>query len=381
MSKLLATASGFKILPSQRVANINDLEKAGVAVGFPCVVKPIQGKQGKGVTTNIPNQKELREAWNLAQQTRPSDVLVEQFNEGDVYRLMVIRGKFICSMIRRRPFVQGDGQSTIQQLAETRNLPLIAQQRPSHYGGPAPLDGLFHNCLRRQGFKAESVPEAGRKIYLRDIPLVLEGATDVTDVTQQVHPNLMAAAVDLANMLGIDCAGIDVISADISQETFSYFLEINGTPGIIGMSKLCMTAQEATRLVLGPKPSSIPTLLVVAPAAHQAELMQALQEKAGLGWSCGGKVGIGTRFLSTELTSSYDHLELLVRNPSVHALAVVLEPEVLIHLGLPLDRWDRIAVTADVNLTAEFTAWLKMQSKITENAVSLAHVSDFILEL
>ena len=381
LSKLLATACGFKVLPSYRVANVNDLEKAASTVGFPCVVKPIQGKQGKGVTTNISSLAELREAWRLAQQLRPVDVLVERYAEGEVYRLMVIRGEFFCSIIRPRPSVLADGQSTLLQLAQKRNQPLVAKSRPSSFSKPTPLDQLFVDCLRRQGFKPDSIPEAGRKIYLRDAPLVGHGATDIADVTEQTHPNIKAAAVDLSNMLGIDCSGIDLISTDISQETSSYFLEINGTPGVRLMTEAGMPAQEVALKILGPKPARIPTLLVVAPTTNQEGLLQALQQKPGLGWSLGGKVGIGARHLATEQTLAHDHIELLVRNPSIKALASVLEPETLIALGLPLDHWDRILLTPQANLPSDITQWLQQQGDVLEMSADLPKLTAAIRDL
>ena len=366
LCKLFATACGFKVLPSQRVANLTDLEKAGKAVGFPCVVKPVQGTQGKGVSTNIPNPNELYKAWKLAQESRPGDVLVEQFAEGEVYRLMVIRGKFVSSIVRPRPSIQADGQSTILQLAEKRNQLLAAGLRPSSYGRPTPLDPLFVDCLRRQGFRPESVPASGRTIYLRDVPLVSKGATGIADVTALTHPDIKAAAIDLSVMLGLDCSGIDLLTADISQPDKSFFLEINGTPEIRVMVLAGMPADEVVRQILGPKPARIPTLLMVTPKDKQGEIALALEQKQGLGWSLAGKAGIGARHLSTELTSCYDHLELLVRNPSVHALSVAIAPEDLVTFGLPLDRWDQIVLTHGASLTPEFTAWLSQQTKTLE---------------
>ncbi len=381
LSKLLATACGFRVLPSYRVGNINDLDKAASVVGFPCVVKPIQGKQGKGVTTNITSLAELREAWKLAQQLRPIDVLVERHAEGEVYRLMVIRGEFVCSIIRPRPSVQADGQSTLLQLAQKRNQPLIAKSRPSSYSKPTPLDQLFVNCLRRQGFKPDSIPEAGRKIYLRDAPLVSHGVTDIADVTQQTHPNIKAAAIDLSNMLGIDCCGIDLVSTDISQETSSYFLEVNGTPGIRLMTEAGMPAREVALKIIGPKPARIPTLLMIAPTANQEGLLEALQQKSGLGWSLGGKVGIGVRLLSTEQRLAHDHIELLVRNPSAKALVSVIEPETLVTHGLPLDHWDRILLAPQANLPSDITQWLQQQGYVVEWSVDLPKLTAAIQDL
>ena len=85
------------------------------AIGYPVVLKPRYGYQGKGVYLNIKNEKQLIEAYNKIK-SKYKDIMVEQYIEGYDYRVCVVDGDVIAVSRRNPPIVKGDGVSTIKEL-------------------------------------------------------------------------------------------------------------------------------------------------------------------------------------------------------------------------------------------------------------------------
>ena len=81
-------------------------------IGYPVVVKPEKGNQGKGVSLNITNPADIAEAFNLASKF-DNNVLVEKYIPGKDYRVLVINGR-VAAVARRIPArVIGDGIHTL----------------------------------------------------------------------------------------------------------------------------------------------------------------------------------------------------------------------------------------------------------------------------
>ncbi len=87
---------------------------------FPLVIKPLNGNQGRGITTNIKTEEEAHEAFNTAQQIS-EEVVVEKFIKGMDYRFLVINYKLEAVARRTPAMITGDDHSTIQQLIDKVN--------------------------------------------------------------------------------------------------------------------------------------------------------------------------------------------------------------------------------------------------------------------
>ena len=75
-----------------------------------CVVKPVKGYGGQGVTTHVQSPDELKRAALLAS-LYGYELMIEEQIPGESYRLLVLEGKVIHAVCRRGPRVRGDGQS------------------------------------------------------------------------------------------------------------------------------------------------------------------------------------------------------------------------------------------------------------------------------
>src|SRR3546814_10167996 len=70
--------------------------------------------------------------------------------------------------------------------------------------------------LRRQGKSLESVPLLGEIVGLRGTANLSSGGTAI-DRTDEIHPENALVAEQAAMTIGLDIAGIDFLSPDISR--------------------------------------------------------------------------------------------------------------------------------------------------------------------
>jgi len=96
------------------------LKEASEYVGFPLVIKPIDGNHGRGITVDINSYEEALEAFHIAKDISRA-VIVEKFIVGNDYRLLVINNKLVAAAVRTPAHVIGDGKSTIQELIDEVN--------------------------------------------------------------------------------------------------------------------------------------------------------------------------------------------------------------------------------------------------------------------
>src|SRR6187401_924913 len=112
-------------LPVPR-ADVVDTEDGAAAVakrlGFPLVVKPLDGNHGRGVHLDLRSEDEVAAAFPAAEaEARRGWVLVETYVAGNDYRVLVVGGKMVAIAERVPAHVVGDGAHTVAQLVELTN--------------------------------------------------------------------------------------------------------------------------------------------------------------------------------------------------------------------------------------------------------------------
>ena len=208
------------------------LQEISESIGFPIVIKPINGNQGKGATINIPDYEAAKIALDEARQFNKY-VIVERFVEGDDFRLLVVDGKFVAASKRVPAHVIGNGSSSIRELIEEVN-----QQPGRGEGHESSLTKIkfdmdtFHQ-LEKYNYTIESIPTEGKTVYLKSTANLSTGGT-AEDMTDEIHPENRFMAERIAKIIGLDVCGIDVMAANISQplrENKGVILEVNAAPG------------------------------------------------------------------------------------------------------------------------------------------------------
>ncbi|WP_094549578.1 cyanophycin synthetase [Petroclostridium xylanilyticum] len=203
------------------------------AIGFPVVVKPYDGNQGKGVALNLSSEQQVRKAFQAASAFSPA-VMVEKFIEGKDYRVLVVGDKVSAVAERRAACVVGDGTSTIAQLVQKENLNPLRGEEHEKPLTQLKMDNTVQQVLEKQGLTDQSIPSKGQVVWLRENGNLSTGGT-ATDRTDEIHPYNAQIAVKAAQAIGLDIAGIDITSPDISVPLYrngGAVVEVNAAPGI-----------------------------------------------------------------------------------------------------------------------------------------------------
>lgn len=233
LTKRLLEAAGVSVPAGRPVADVADAWAAMCEIAAPVVVKPLDGNQGKGVTVNVVTREHLEIAYTAAAEFG-SQVLVERFMPGSDFRMLVVGDKLVAAARREPPQVVGDGVHSVRELVEQVNAD------PRRGDGHATsltkmrLDSIALARLDVQGYTADSIPDQGVRVVLRNNANLSTGGT-ATDVTDDVHPDLAASAVAAAQMVGLDVCGVDVVCDTVLlplAEQGGGVVEVNAAPGL-----------------------------------------------------------------------------------------------------------------------------------------------------
>jgi len=190
------------------------------------VVKPSRGEQGQGIAVGVSNYDAVLAAIDRARKVCP-DVLLEDCYEGHDLRLVVIDDRVVAAALRLPAKVIGDGKKTVRQLIESQS-----RRRAAATGGEStiPIDAETERCVIEAGLGMDDCPERGREITVRKTANLHTGGT-IVDVTEEVHPRLIDAAVKAAKAIDIPVTGIDFMVKDHRQPDY-VFIEANERPGL-----------------------------------------------------------------------------------------------------------------------------------------------------
>lgn len=212
----------------------SSLEEACRYVGFPLVVKPVDGNHGRGITVNIKNYEDALVAFrNAKESSRSGAIIIEKYITGDDYRLLVINHKLVAAAIRTPANVIGDGKSTIQQLIDEVNKDPRRGFGHENVLTQITVNDLTQSIIKTNGYTLDSVLEKDKRLLLKDTANLSTGGT-AEDVTDIVHPANVFMAERISKIIDLDICGIDVMTTDISkplEETGGAVLEVNAGPG------------------------------------------------------------------------------------------------------------------------------------------------------
>lgn len=225
-------------IPVPRGTVIQYLDELSAAIeevgGFPIVIKPLDGNHGRGISIDVKTQQEAEEAYDLASAaSKTRSVIVERYYKGSDHRILVINGKVAAVAERIPAHVLGDGRSTIEELID------ITNRDPNRGDGHAnvltkiTIDKTALNVLEKQGYELTSILARGEIAYLRATANLSTGGIAV-DRTDEIHPENVWIAQRVAKLIGLDIAGIDVVTEDIRKplkEVDGVIVEVNAAPG------------------------------------------------------------------------------------------------------------------------------------------------------
>jgi cyanophycin synthetase len=227
--------AGIPVPRGTVVQYLDDLEEGIKEVGgYPIVIKPLDGNHGRGITIDINSWLEAEEAYDLASSaSKTKSVIIERFYKGSDHRVLVINGKVVAVAERIPAHVEGDGRSTIEELIEITNKSPDRGEGHDNILTKITVDRTSTGVLSRQGYSLESVLGKGEIAYLRATANLSTGGIAV-DRTDDIHPENIWIAERVAKIIGLDIAGIDVVTEDITKplrEVDGVIVEVNAAPG------------------------------------------------------------------------------------------------------------------------------------------------------
>ncbi len=231
-TKLLLEQAEVPIPKGDIIRTERGLEEAAEYVGFPLVIKPVNGNHGRGITTNINSMDEALIAFKEAKEISRL-VIVEKYITGEDYRLLVIDNKLVAAAKRTPAHVIGDGKSSIQQLVDEVN-----KDERRGYGHEKVLTEISINSLtiellKENGMTPETIVPKGEFVKLKSTANLSTGGT-AEDVTDLIHPYNIFMAERISKIIGLDICGIDIMAHDLTKplnESGGAVLEVNAGPG------------------------------------------------------------------------------------------------------------------------------------------------------
>ncbi|HEX8137345.1 MAG TPA: cyanophycin synthetase [Pyrinomonadaceae bacterium] len=202
-------------------------------IGPPVVVKPLDGRQGKGVSLNLTTPEEVAHAFHIAA-AYSDHVLVEELYTGRNYRVLVVGDRMVAASERFPCHVIGDGRHTIAELIEIANSD---PRRGEGHEKPLTkivLDDVIMAHLEKVGLTLDHIPPDGEVTVLREGINLSTGGT-AADVTDIVHPSVARMCERAARVIGMDVCGVDLVLKDISAPLTrgsGGIIELNASPGL-----------------------------------------------------------------------------------------------------------------------------------------------------
>jgi len=211
-------------LPIPKIKTLNNVQDA---LDFftqekKIVIKPTTGLGGSGVVVLPTSQDEVKTSFKHAQKNskakKEPKVIGEKYIEGENYRFLTLSQKVIGIVKRHKPYILGNGTSTIKELISTTN-PKI------------PLDFETEKNLKNQNLTFQSIPKLGQKIVARNnTNLTTGGKTE--EYSKHVHPYYKKLAIQAIDAVGLKLGGVDIIAKDITKPDECVINEINYNPGL-----------------------------------------------------------------------------------------------------------------------------------------------------
>ena len=217
--------AGIAVAPG-RCATFDDADADFLAEHQDVVVKPVRGEQGRGVTVGVTSPEELDRARTAASRWCP-DVLLERRCPGEDLRVVVIADEVVAASVRRPAQVVGTGSHTIADLVEEES-----RAREAATGGAStiPLNDTTCDVVASAGYCLEDVLEKGVTLPVRRTANLHTGGT-IHDITDDLHPSVAAAAVEVAQAIGIPVVGVDFVVHGFDSPDH-VVIEANEQPGL-----------------------------------------------------------------------------------------------------------------------------------------------------
>ena len=215
--------------------NIEEAKSDYRKYGAGIVIKPKSTNFGLGIT--IFKEEFSKEDYEKALEIafkEDNSILIERFIKGKEYRIFVM-GDEVVGILHRVPAnVKGDGERSIKELVEEKNLdPLrgVGYKTPLEKIRLEDPEKLF---LKGQGLTIEYIPKKDEVVYLRENSNISTGG-DSLDYTDDILDAYKKIAIKASKAVGAKICGVDMMIEDIKNpnpiDNYA-IIELNFNPAI-----------------------------------------------------------------------------------------------------------------------------------------------------
>ncbi|MGC1307878.1 MAG: cyanophycin synthetase [Phormidesmis sp.] len=233
-TKQMLGNAGIPVPRGSVVYSLRELEDAlDYLGGYPIVIKPLDGNHGRGITLDIRSWDDVEDAYDKARSVS-SGVIVEHYYKGRDHRVLVVNHKVIAVAERVPAHVVGNGKDTIELLIEDVNRDPRRGEGHDNILTQIKVDRTAERLLAAQGYTLDTVLDVDEICYLQETANLSTGGIAI-DRTDQIHPETVWIAERASRLIGLDVAGIDIVTDDISQpmrEVEGVIVEVNAAPGL-----------------------------------------------------------------------------------------------------------------------------------------------------
>lgn len=356
-TRLLGSA-GLPVPKQETVRTADGAVAAARRIGYPVVVKPLDGNHGRGVVLDLTDEESVRAGFAVAEaESRRGYVIVESLITGRDYRCLIVGGRMQAIAERVPAHVVGDGEHTVRELVDITNADPRRGIGHEKVLTRIKVDEAAEQLVRDQGHELDSVPAAGEMVKLALTGNMSTGGISV-DRTFEAHPDNVEIAEEAARMVGLDVAGIDFICPDIAspvRETGGAICEVNAAPGFrmhthptVGEPQYI--AKPVVDLLFPPgAPSRVPILAVTGTNGKTttsrmiAHILKGQGKKVGMTSTDG--IVIDERLVFKADASGPKSARMVLQNPRVEVAVMEVARGGILREGLGYDRNDIAVVT------------------------------------
>lgn len=214
------------------VSDVEQLESVINKIGYPIVIKPLDGNHGRGQTINVNDWETAKIGLEHAQSVSRR-VIVEKYVTGFDFRVLVINHKMVAAARRVPAHIIGDGENNIQYLIDLENQDPRRGYGHENVLTEIKIDKDTNELLEKLEYSLDTIPHKGEIVYLKSTANLSTGGTSI-DVTEMVHPDNITMMERISRIIGLDVCGVDVMAENLTQplkESGGAILEVNAAPG------------------------------------------------------------------------------------------------------------------------------------------------------
>lgn len=214
------------------VSSEEELKNIIDKIGYPIVLKPLNGNHGRGQSINVKDWETAKIGLEHAKLVS-SKVIVEKYITGYDFRVLVINHKIVAAARRVPAHIIGDGENNILHLIEKENQDPRRGFGHENVLTEIKVDKDTYELLEKLNYTLETIPQKGEIVYLKSTANLSTGGTSI-DITDMIHPEIVMMCERISKIINLDICGIDIMAVNLTQplkETGGAILEVNAAPG------------------------------------------------------------------------------------------------------------------------------------------------------